>query len=241
MFVATNQHGDVRAEAVQEQDGPFYCPGCKEQVILKRGSIKVPHFAHHPGSECVYEESPAESYEHGSAKQEIYQSLLLVPGVTDVSLETPLHEVRPDIRFVLNGQTVAIEMQLSPLSREKVEERTLAYTRHNIALLWTSPLPMDIIVGQPYAPADWERYLHTLYFGKLYYWSSGLRLQPVKFEDYWLRPGYYHGERRSKQWVTPSLLGPTWITDLAVVWRREWKDYPRAKLWCRPWTASPPR
>lgn len=30
----------------------FYCPACKSDMILKSGSINVPHFAHVKGTSC---------------------------------------------------------------------------------------------------------------------------------------------------------------------------------------------
>ena len=47
---------------------------CKGKVILKRGSIRVPHFAHYyniSGSACRYYESPGESQLHSDAKQKL--------------------------------------------------------------------------------------------------------------------------------------------------------------------------
>ena len=36
----------VMAWEVTREDGPFFCPECDEEVILKKGSIVLPHFAH---------------------------------------------------------------------------------------------------------------------------------------------------------------------------------------------------
>lgn len=58
-----------------------------------------------------------------------------------------------------------------------------------------------------YAPKDWERYLHRMYYGKVYYWYEGLLVQPVEFEDYLLEPDWWTGKRyRSKRFVTPAVL-----------------------------------
>ena len=235
MLSAWNHSGeDVLAEEVELADGPFYCPACREQLILKKGRKVVAHFAHWPDADCEYT-NEGESEEHRLAKQEIYKALLGVPGVTDVRLERYLREVRPDVSFVLNGELVAIEIQLSQLSLKKIEERTQGYARRNIAVLWMPLFSMELF-EERYAPKVWERYLHKMYYGKVYYWFGGLQLQPVKFEEYLLEPNWFSGERyRSKRFVSPTLLSQRSMLDLVPRWRSAWRDIPRAKLWCEPW------
>lgn len=155
--------------------------------------------------------------------------------MTDIRLERYLREVRPDVSFVVNGQLVAIEIQLSRLTLEKIEGRTKSYARRNIAVLWMPLFSIELLEAR-YAPKDWERYLHTMYYGKVYYWFQGLLVQPVKFEDYLLEPDWWTGKRyRSKRFVTPALLPQRSILDLVPRWRSAWRDIPRAKLWCEPW------
>jgi competence protein CoiA len=235
MLSAWNQSSEeVLAEEVELADGPFYCPACREQLILKKGRKLVAHFAHWPDAACDYA-NEGESEEHRLAKREIREALLRVPGVTDARLERYLQEVRPDVSFVVNGQLVSIEIQLSSLSPKKIEERTRAYARKNIAVLWMPLFSMELLESR-YAPKDWERYLHTLYYGKIYYWFQGLLVQPVKFEEYLLEPNWWTGKRyRSKRFVSPTLLPQRSILDLVPRWRSAWQGIPRAKLWCEPW------
>jgi|SRR5947209_266739 len=116
MLSAWNQFGEeVLAEEVELADGPFYCPACRGQLVLKKGRKVVAHVAHRANAECKYA-NEGESEEHRLAKREIRDALQRVPGVTDVRLERYLREVRPDVSFVLNGELVAIEIQLSQLS-----------------------------------------------------------------------------------------------------------------------------
>lgn len=194
MLSAWNQsREEVLAEEVELSDGPFYCPACREQLILKQGRKVVAHFAHWPDADCEYT-NEGESEEHRLAKREIRQALLQVPGVTDIRLERYLREVRPDVSFVVNGQLVAIEIQLSQLSLKKIEGRTKSYARKNIAVLWMPLFSMELLEAR-YAPRDWERYLHRMYYGKVYYWFEGLLMQPVKFGEYLLEPDWWSGKR----------------------------------------------
>lgn len=186
MLSACNQSGEVVATEVSPEDGPFSCPACREQVILKQGRKVIAHYAHYPDAECTYA-GEGESDEHRLAKLEMYRVLLQAPGVTDVRVERYLQDVRPDVSFVLNGQLVAIEIQVSQLSRDDIEWRTTAYARKDIAVLWT-PLLLPEVCEERYAPRDWERYLHAMYYGRAYYFAKDLELQPVKFEEYLLAP-----------------------------------------------------
>ena len=230
MLRALNQQGQtVVAEACDVDESPFFCPGCQQQVLLKQGRIKIGHFAHLPASDCAY---ALESEAHRGAKWEIYQSLQAESEVADVRMEHSFSEVRADVSFLWKGQRVAIEVQASHLASDVLEERTLAYTRKNIAVLWTPLFREEIWLGNRYAPRRWEKYIHGLYYGKVYYWEAGLKLQPVKFEEYRLAPNWYSTGQRSKQFVTPVLLSPCSLLDLAPIWRKEWRSYPRAKLWC---------
>ena len=236
MLSASNRLGEVVATEVSPEDGPFSCPACREQVILKQGRKVIAHFAHYPETACAYT-GDGESDEHRLAKLEIYQALVRAPDVTDVRLERYLREVRPDVSFVLNGQLVALEIQASMIDRDGIAWRTTAYAKKNIAVLWM-PLLLPDVCEERYAPKDFERYLHSMYFGKVYYFAKDLELQPVKFEEYMLAPSWYTGERRSKRFVTTVLRSPVLITDLVPRWRSAWRDVPRAKLWCEPWSEN---
>lgn len=204
--------------------------------MLKAGRVKVPHFAHWPNaSSCAYANS-RESEDHREAKIEVYRALRAVPGVEQVQPELRLGEVRPDVHFVYRGQRVALEIQMSHLSPDLLAWRTSVYTTKKIPVLWMVPLFEDLGLSEDrYAPRDWERYLHTLYFGKVYYWIENLRLQPIKYEPYMLAPSRYRNEKRSARYVKPQWLPETSILDLTVVNRKPWKDFPAARLWCEGW------
>ena len=235
MLSAYNQAGEVMATEVSPDDGPFYCPACQETLIFKQGQKVIAHFAHYPEATCAYT-NEGESDEHRLAKLEIYQALLQASGVTDVRVERYLQDVRPDVSFVLNGQLVAVEIQVSQLSRGDIARRTTAYARKDIAVLWT-PLLVAEVGREAYAPKDWERYLHTMYYGRVYYFVENLELQPVTFEGYLVTArSRYAPEQRSKRFVTTLLHSPVLITDLVPRWRKAWRDLPRAKLWREPWS-----
>lgn len=249
MLSAQNSNGDILASEAVKEDGPFTCPMCGGIALLKKGRVKIHHFAHKPPTDCAY--GAGESEAHRKAKLEIYEALIKHPDVSKLKLERPLGEVRPDISFYLKDTPIAIEVQVSTLSLDTIDKRTRAYKKKGISLLWASPFDIGIKYVERYSPALWEKYLHTLYFGKLYYWLEGEILQPVRFDEYKIQvelsswydsngDEQYAGgyERYSKRYRTPHLLKPVNITSLTTVTRSAWSSKnltaPDARLWCEP-------
>jgi len=236
----------VAWEVTKEQE-PFFCPECEEQVVVKKGSYKVHHFAHKPSSVCTY--GIGEGEEHRQAKYEIYEALRRHPDVTKLAVERPLGEVRPDISFCLRGRDyVAIELQLSMISPDEIARRTCVYTSKKIAVLWTTPRRENMSCLIPYRTLLWERYLQALYFGNVYYWIGGELLYPIHFEPHssivGLQVVYDEDEDRQRIEGVRQFssvvrnLDPgevVRITDLKQVWRpaRQMGNFtlPEARLW----------
>lgn len=236
----------VIAWEVSKHDGPFTCPECHHAVLLKKGTIKIHHFAHVPPINCAY--GVGESELHRRAKATIYQCLLAHSQITKLQLERSLGEVRPDISFYFNSIPIAIEVQISTLSLHQIIQRTEAYTRKNIYVLWTPPFDPKIAKENRYSPKIWEKFLHALYFGKIFYWLADDLLQPVVYDSYtidvpvssWYEEG---GEERSeggysyysKRYRTPRLLKPIRITKLSPIIRKAWEaetmKIPASLIW----------
>ena len=226
-------NGYVLAMEVHKNNGPFHCPECEGELTLKQGRVKIAHFAHLPDSDCSYASEP-ESVEHIAAKLEIYEALRTQPGVSKLQVERYLKEVRPDVSFYFENRYIAIEVQISPLSFNELIRRTKAYTQKNIYVLWMPILPMDVFSGR-YAPKEWERNLHELYEGVVYYWLSGLKVVPVEFEEYLLSPSWYSSnEKPSKRFITPSLDAAVSILGLSPLNQPQRYPYPAARLWGLP-------
>lgn len=236
---------------VTREQGPFFCPECKERVVLKKGSYITHHFAHMPSSECTY--GVGESEEHRKAKYQIYETLRQQPGVTKLAVERPLGKVRPDISFYWEERDyVALEMQISAVSPEEISRRTSIYTSKKIAVLWTKPYRREnMSCLTPYRTSLLERYLHALYFGNVYYWLGGELLYPIHFEPYssivGLQVAFDEDEDRQRiegirqfssvvRNLDPGEV--VRVTDLKQVWRpaRQIGSFvlPRARLWMLP-------
>jgi competence protein CoiA len=117
------------------QKGEFYCPGCKEKMILKIGTKKISHFAHYRGSSCS-EQFERESEYHLLGKQKLY--LWLKEKGLQPELEAFDQQIRqrPDIRFTYENIRYALEFQCSTIPDEVFFKRTQCYQQNDYTPLW---------------------------------------------------------------------------------------------------------
>lgn len=113
----------------------FFCPECKEEVIMKIGNKRIPHFSHKKGSECP-ESYERESEYHISGKLLLFQWLkkkgldpILEPYYLDICQ-------RPDIGVHYEGVNYALEYQCSIISEELFKKRSEAYFQSGIVPIW---------------------------------------------------------------------------------------------------------
>jgi competence protein CoiA len=171
----------VTAYLASKAHGPFKCPDCGDEVILKTGRRTVNHFAHVNPLACRYAEN--ESEEHRRCKMEIYGALQRHPNVNNVALERPLGTNRPDVSAYINGVPVAIEVQISSLSLETIMQRTIEYTRKGIYVLWLLQWTPELHARR-YTPRLWEKWIHAAYFGRVYYCIEGLTVASYHFDPH---------------------------------------------------------
>lgn len=196
MLTSKNEHGSVIASAVSKSDGPFFCIGCGARTMLKQGGIRIPHFSHYPDEGCGY--GAGETELHREAKLAIYNALKSCSSVQDLELERPMGAVRPDIYYYDKGveAEIAIEVQVSSLQPEEIQDRTEEYAEQGIYVLWVSPMNGKLVNGERYSPGHWERYIHEMYLGQVLYWTNDDTVRQVKFDEYMLHrePSYGYGE-----------------------------------------------
>jgi competence protein CoiA len=171
----------VTAYFATQAYGPFKCPDCGGEVILKTGRRMVNHFAHANPLACRYVEN--ESEEHRRCKMEIFKALQNDPRVSNVALERQLGTNRPDVSANVNGVPVAIEVQISSLSLETIMHRTIQYAQKGIYVLWLLQWTPKLNVKR-YTPRLWEKWIHAAYFGRVYYWTEGLTVVSYRFEPH---------------------------------------------------------
>lgn len=181
-------HKKFYAGSAVKSDGPFYCAECLSDAVVRKCVEKIDHFAHVARLSPIL--SPGESKLHDECKKSICGALAREfptglwaterPIPENAKLEVP--KLVPDISGNIMNQRVAIEIQLSRLSLSQIIKRTVSYSKRKIPILWVVPLQSDL-GNKPFRPRQFEKYLHSMYFGRVYYWwpELGARVMPVHF------------------------------------------------------------
>ena len=119
----------------------FQCLQCKEEVILKSGPLKIPHFAHKRKSECAHSFSEGESEDHLNGKLQLHTFFLQHHSKPQLEPFIPKIKQRPDILVHDNHSQVAIEYQCSPILPAVIESRNTGYKQQQIEPLWILRTP----------------------------------------------------------------------------------------------------
>ena len=172
-------HQPVHASQVGRDDGPFYCAACHAEVVLRKGVVRADHFAHE-ASGCAAIGSE-EGALHRACKQEMHAALVAENPAGHWEVERTIlarpdrdiAEARPDLSGRVRGLPVAIEIQASALGIASILQRTRTYAQRGIHVLWMVPL-REQLPDDGIRPRLHERYFHSMYFGRTYYWWPGL-------------------------------------------------------------------
>lgn len=189
MLIAINSD-NIRCFSVETErtKNVFYCPDCKQLVILKKGCKKIHHFAHKKNSDCA---NKGESEAHMTAKYDLYRALKANKQFSKVEMERNLGSVRPDVSCVKNGKTyIAIEIQCSNISVDLINHRMSEYRDKGIYVIWVLTNFNTIIkdngssVCVVWKAKDWHKHLHGMFFGKIFVYAGGSNLQIVHLSPY---------------------------------------------------------
>lgn len=130
----------------------FYCPVCHEQVTLKIGTTIQPHFAHLAHSKCTVT-TEGETAEHLAGKALLGEFCRHWQVNFEYEVYLPSIKQRPDLLVSTGVRHIAIEFQCSPLSIERLRERTSGYRRIGYEVVW--------ILGQRYQRQHWTASNHA--------------------------------------------------------------------------------
>ena len=190
MLIAKNQEGNLVSalETCLKRKESYSCPGCQGVVLLRHGQVMCPHFAHKSLQDCQFF-SENESAQHLSLKAALYKSL--VNHGEKVSIEKVLSELG-QIADLFVGDYLALEVQCSRLSQQRLRERTCAYHQAGYEVRWLlgeelwlngrlTDLQRDFLyftakIGFHLWELDWKReeirlkyLIYEDIFGKVYY------------------------------------------------------------------------
>ena len=217
------------------EKGPsFCCPNCLQPVTLKKGQLKIAHFAHKPPRICTW--ASGETHAHMSAKR-ILRDAFVVRGLTAV-LEAPVLSTGGDRRAdvlvtSLDGsRSVAIEVQHQPLDYASISTRTAAYMAAGVPVIWVALLNDEIwakaepsglqMVVERFSVRPWQRWAHAYGMAELWFldvptaklWKGRLTGSLIHVEYSTWHDSYGNEEsaggydRFSKKWKTLTLSGP---------------------------------
>lgn len=170
LLVAHNGMGDRVLAAFATRGDAFCCPECRADVILKRGTEVVPHFAHRAYSGCPM--SVGESLRHLEMKLQIGKLF----GAAEYEIRFGA-ERRADVV----ARDTVVECQASPIGIEEMDARTRFYNGQGKPVLWVFDIgrlagqekqwatTIDSIrtLGEVRVPAE-MRWLHRTAYGFLY-------------------------------------------------------------------------
>lgn len=132
MFMANDENGLQVMALNAVKNERYFCPVCDTPVILKAGSVKVPHFSHHHILQCSRYLYKRESLLHLKLKHDLY---LKLKQRYDTAMEYYLESIE-QIPDILIEHSLALEIQLSRISPELILSRTSGYRKLGIRVIW---------------------------------------------------------------------------------------------------------
>jgi len=121
--------------ALIKASAPYYCPCCATELVIKAGSVKIPHFAHKSNTSC-YASSEPESPYHLLAKRQLFSWLKEHGYQAELEAYLPVIKKRADILVKVEERTYAFEFQCSTISKAVFIERTESYKSLDIMPIW---------------------------------------------------------------------------------------------------------
>jgi competence protein CoiA len=178
----------VHASEVTKADGPFYCDETYEELIVRKCMEKIDHFAYNARRSSI---AKRESELHTNCQEELLKKLQETfpegkweseRGGFKEDTEKGYKKVVPDLSGKINNKGVIIEIQKSTISVKRILHRTEQYSKRGACILWIIPLEEEL-GEKDFRPRLFERFLQTMYYGRVYYWCRGnsTKLIPVHF------------------------------------------------------------
>lgn len=192
----------VHAEVANKKDGPFYCPTCLSEAIVRKCTEKIDHFAHKARASKTISGKDQELHDYCKNSICEYLQMKFPNGRFQVERPTKIDKVKgwdkqiiPDISGIIKGIPLAVEVQKSPYTLPKIIAKTKEYFKRKISVLWIVPLKKPL-GEEPFRPRLYEKYLHMMYYGRVYYWHQDTHpyLLPVHYSPTcrYIEPAYWY-------------------------------------------------
>lgn len=207
----------------------YYCPGCHQEVTLKKGAKVIHHFAHKPPVTC--------SWATGETKAHLGAKSLLMNYFRDLGyqaeVEYPVGSQRADVHVLGRNGPNIFEVQHQPITPSEIATRTAAYFQAGAAVTWLALIDIaknegkakrtsDGYVIERYSPKPFERWLHGFNFKEIWFidvatgmlWKGRFEssLIEVPYSEWHVSGGGTESAggyaRVSKRWKKLFLSGP---------------------------------
>jgi len=126
-FFAKTIEGEIIQAHSASREKSYFCTGCTEPVILKKGRWKRDHFSHKSQSSCSLE---GKSLEHQAVQNHL---LNILPKVT---LERRFPSIDRIADVFWKEKNIVFEVQVSPITYEEVLKRNRDYAQLGIDVIW---------------------------------------------------------------------------------------------------------
>ncbi|WP_017470553.1 competence protein CoiA [Amphibacillus jilinensis] len=113
----------------------FFCPVCKEQVRLRLGTKRIPHFSHISRADCPNHVG-GEGIDHEQGKLQLFNWLKKQGYVVDLEVYLKPIKQRADLLMNYGSRMVAIEYQCAKITTQEIIKRTKGYQSVGITPIW---------------------------------------------------------------------------------------------------------
>ena len=133
MRIALDSNGNRVFVDDSSRDETYFCPTCGEPLTARRGSVRVHHFAHRQGTECIddWHYSENEMSEWHRTMQDLFD-----PSCQEVVVSCDGKTHRADV--LCNG--TVIEFQHSPINILEVDDRIRFFLALGYRVVWVFDL-----------------------------------------------------------------------------------------------------
>ncbi|WP_099222060.1 competence protein CoiA family protein [Listeria costaricensis] len=186
MFTAQDHQGRsytvTRANVayLKTQQSAYFCQACQEELVIKAGPLKTPHFAHKRSSKCSFA-SEGESERHLSGKW-LLADWFLRQG-HEISLEHYLKTIARQADILID-QKIAIEFQCATIPISQLIDRTHDYMQAGLRVEWILGQPLEMCKGRYHLTAFQKAFIRKSDEWGYYLWSFSVSEQCLRL--------YYH-------------------------------------------------
>lgn len=190
MLLAKNEHQQLVLAKEASKNDRYFCPDCKDKLILKQGNKLTAHFSHY--KKCDNPTfSEGETTEHVSGKLWLFEQCLRHNLNTVLEAYLPNIQQRPDILVTYKGQLFAIEFQCSRISLNCIQHRTKGYLDQGIKVIWIVGKENAKLLHSPYV-YSFPALLGIKYEKEQLYLYNRRQNLPICFIDLFKQRVYEH-------------------------------------------------